>query len=84
MRQQIPAGCGAVRIEAIPAVGDSKRIASARALLREVLSRGDLAQAFIAGDGAVNQVLFDELVTAGVAVSQDHVESFFNMPKKST
>lgn len=83
VRKQIPAACGEVRIEAIPAVGHPERIAYARAMLREVLSRGDLDQAFIAGDGAVNQVLFDELVTAGVAVDKDQVESFFNMPKKS-
>ncbi len=83
VQQQIPAACGEVRIEAIPAVGHQDRIPHARAILHEVLSRGDLTQAFIAGDGAVNQVLFDDLVIAGVAVDKDHVESFFNMPKKS-
>lgn len=83
VRSQIPAACGEVRIEAIPAVGHPERIAYARAMLREVLSRGDLAQAFIAGDGAVNQVWFDDLIAVGVAVSKEQVESFFNMPKKS-
>jgi|CXWL01.1.fsa_nt_gi ferredoxin-NADP reductase len=84
VRQQIPAGCGAVRIEAIPAVRHPERVPHARAILRDVLSRGTFAQAFMAGDGAVNQMLLEALSTAGVAVSQDHVESFFNTPKKAT
>lgn len=83
VREQIPAACGEVRIEAIPGVGHQDRIPHASAILREVLLRDDLDQAFIAGDGAVNQVLLDDLVAAGVAVSKDQVESFFNMPKKS-
>ena len=83
VRKQIPVACGEVRIEAIPGVGHQDRIPQARAILREVLSRGDLGQAFIVGDGTVNQVLLDDLVIAGVAVDKDHVESFFNMPKKS-
>ena len=83
VREQISAACGEVRIAAIPAVGHQDRIPHARAILQEVLARGDLAQVFIAGDGAVNQVLLDDLVAAGVAVDKDQVESFFNMPKKS-
>ena len=83
VQQQIPAACGEVRITGIPEVGHQDRIPQARAMLREVLSRGDFDQVFIAGDGAVNQVLFDDLVIAGVAVGKDQVESFFNMPKKS-
>ncbi len=83
VRTHIPADCGEVRIEAIPVVGHQERIPHARAILRQVLSRNSLDQAFIAGDGAVNQVLLDDLVAAGVAVSKDNVESFFNMPKKS-
>lgn len=83
VREQIPAACGEVRIAAIPAVGHQDRIPQARAILQEVLSRGDLSQAFIAGDGAVNQALLDDLVAAGVAVDKEQVESFFNMPKKS-
>lgn len=83
VRERIPVGCGEVRIEAIPAIGHPERVPHARALLRQVLSRGDLAQAFIAGDGVVNQVLLDDLVAVGVPVSRDNVESFFNMPKKS-
>ena len=83
VRERIPAGCGDMRIEAISAIGHPERIPHARAILRQVLSCGGLNQAFIAGDGDVNQVLLDELVAAGVAVSKDNVESFFNMPKKS-
>ncbi|MEO5955562.1 MAG: FAD-dependent oxidoreductase [Nitrospiraceae bacterium] len=83
VREQIPAACGEVRIEAISEVGHQDRIPQARAILCELLSRGDLAQVFIAGDGAVNQMLLDDLIAAGVAVDKDQVESFFNMPKKS-
>ena len=83
VRERIPADCGEVRIEAISAIGHQERVPHARAILRQVLSRGDLAQAFIAGDGAVNQVLLDDLAAARVPVSKDSVESFFNMPKKS-
>lgn len=83
VRERIPADCGGMRIEAIPAIGHPERVPHARAVLRQVMSRGGLAQAFIAGDGAVNQALLDDLVAAGVPVSKDNVESFFNMPKKS-
>jgi ferredoxin-NADP reductase len=83
VRERIPADCGDMRIEAIPAIGHPERIPHARAILREILSCGGLNQAFIAGDGDVNQVLLDDLVAAGVPVNKDNVESFFNMPKKS-
>ena len=83
VRERIPAGCGEASIETIPAIGHQERVSHARAILRQVLSCGGLDQAFIAGDGDVNQVLLDDLVTAGVAVSKDNVESFFNMQKKS-
>lgn len=83
VRAQIPAACGEVRIEALPAVGHRGRIHQARAMLHEVLAQDELAQAFLAGDGTVNQALFEDLAAAGVAVRQEQVESFFNMPKKS-
>jgi ferredoxin-NADP reductase len=83
VRKYIPPDCGEMRIETIPAIGHRERVPHARAILRLVMSRGGLAQAFIAGDGVVNQVLLDDLVAAGVPVSKDNVESFFNMPKKS-
>jgi ferredoxin-NADP reductase len=83
VRERIPADCRDLRIEAIPAIGHPERIPHARAILRQVLSCGGLDQAFIAGDGDVNQVLLDDLLAAGVPVNKDNVESFFNMPKKS-
>ncbi len=83
VRERIPAGCGEIRVETIPTIGHPERVPHARAILRQVMSRGGFAQAFIAGDGAVNQALLDDLVAAGVPVSKDNVESFFNMPKKS-
>lgn len=84
VRTHVPADCGEMRIETIPAIGHRERIPHARAILRQVMSQGDLEQAFIAGDGIVNQVLLDDLAAAGVPVNKDNVESFFNMPKKST
>lgn len=83
VRAMVPAACGEVRIEMIPEVGHPERVPHARAVLRQVMSRDALAQAFIAGDGVVNQIVLDDLVAAGVPVSKDNVESFFNMPKKS-
>lgn len=83
VRTHVPADCGEMRIEAIPAIGRPERIAHARAILRQVMSQSDLAQAFIAGDGLVNQVLLDDLAAAGVSVNKDNAEAFFNMPKKS-
>lgn len=83
VRERLPAHCGDIRIDAIPAIGHPDRIAHVRGILRQVISRGDLSQAFIAGDGAVNQALLEDLVAAGMPVTRDNVESFFNMPKKS-
>ncbi|OQW37709.1 MAG: hypothetical protein A4C66_03055 [Nitrospira sp. HN-bin3] len=83
VRKRIPSHCGEVRIEVIPGIGHPARIPHARAVLQQVMSRDGLSQAFVAGDGAVNQALLDDLVVAGVPVSKDNVESFFNMPKKS-
>lgn len=83
VRKQVPVACDEVRIETIPAVGHPKRVPHTRAILREVLSRGTFSLAFMAGDGVVNRVVLDDVAAAGMAVSKDHVESFFNMPKKS-
>ncbi|TKB66317.1 MAG: FAD-dependent oxidoreductase [Nitrospira sp.] len=84
VRKQVSSACGEVSIEIIPTVGHPERVPHARAILRRVLLHGNPVQAFLAGDGAVNQMLFEDLVIAGVAVEKDQVESFFNMPKKST
>lgn len=83
VRDRIPTGCREVRIDALPAIGHPERVGHARALLRALTARTDLAQAFIAGDGAVNYALLDDLVAAGVPATRDNVDSFFNMPKKS-
>ncbi len=86
VRDRIPDGCGEVRIETLPAIGHPDRLPHARAVLQAVTARpgAGLAQAFIAGDGAVNYALLDDLVAAGVPVSRDNVDSFFNMPKKTS
>lgn len=83
VRACVPAECGTIRIEAIPIIGHPDRIPYARTFLRQVMSSGDLSQAFLAGDGAVNHALLEDLVAAGVPVTGDNIESFFNMPKKS-
>ncbi len=84
VRDLLPLDLGEVRFGVLPPVGDPSRIAPARAIVRELLAAGLLGQAFIAGDGLVNYALLDDLVAAGVAATRDSVESFFNMPKKST
>ncbi|MGH8548847.1 MAG: FAD-dependent oxidoreductase [Methylococcales bacterium] len=83
VRDRIPQACADFRIATIPPIGDPERVACARGCLREVLDRVPLAQAFACGDGAVNYALLDDLVAAGIPATRDHVESFFNMPKKS-
>jgi ferredoxin-NADP reductase len=82
VRALVPAACD-VRIVPIPPIGDPLRVPYARALFDGVLAQGPLAHGFIAGDGAVNYALLADLVAAGVPATKDHVESFFNMPKKS-
>jgi ferredoxin-NADP reductase len=84
VRERVPTACGELRIEAVPPIGHPERIPHARAVLADVLARVRLAQSFVSGDGAVNYALLDELVTAGVPATRDNVESFFNMPRKST
>ncbi|MBI5673316.1 MAG: FAD-dependent oxidoreductase [Nitrospirae bacterium] len=83
VRRQVPSACGDVRIAAVPEVGHLDRVPHVRAILRQELSRGEFAQAFMAGDGAVNQLLLDDLAVAGIPVGNENAESFFNMPKKS-
>ena len=83
VRDRIPASCGEVRFAALPPIGDPERVPSARSMLAELMARGPVAQAFSSGDGAVNYALLDDLVAAGVPATRDHVESFFNMPKRS-
>jgi ferredoxin-NADP reductase len=84
VRERVPTACGEFRIEGAPPVGHPERIPHARAVLADVLARAQIEQAFISGDGAVNYALLDELVRAGVTATRDNLESFFNMPRKST
>lgn len=79
----LPRDLGEVRFAAVPPIGDPERIPHARAVLAGVLERGPLGQGFVAGDGAINYALLDDLIAAGVAATRDSVESFFNMPRKS-
>jgi len=81
VRARIPAACREVRIEILPPIGHPERIPHTRSLVRDRLP--GLVRAFVAGDGAVNYALLDDLVAAGIAATRDSVESFFNMPKKS-
>ncbi len=83
VREHVPIACKALRIEPIPPIGSTERVAYARALMREVLAAVPLRQAFVSGDGAVNYALLDDLVAAGIPATKDNLESFFNMPKKS-
>lgn len=84
VRRRVPSGCGEARIEPVPAVGHPERISHARAILHQILTRNQFAQAFLSGDGAVNRVLREDLVVAGISMGTENVESFFNMEKKSS
>jgi ferredoxin-NADP reductase len=79
----LPSGLRAVQVAALPVVGHPERVPHMRAVLARELARGDVARAYIAGDGAVNYALLDDLIAAGIPATRDSVESFFNMPKKS-
>jgi ferredoxin-NADP reductase len=83
VRSRLPAGLGRAEIRTLPAINHPERIPWVRGLLGEFLRPDGVAQAFIAGDGAVNYALLDDLTAAGVPATRDSVESFFNMPKKS-
>lgn len=83
VRAHVPPACSELEIAALPPIDHPERVPHARAILAGVLARGQLAHGFVAGDGAVNYALLDDLVAAGVPATRDHVESFFNMPKKS-
>jgi ferredoxin-NADP reductase len=83
VRSHLPASLVDVRIDALPPIDHPERLPWVRSLLGDLLRPGRLGQAFIAGDGAVNYALLDDLVAAEVPATRDSVESFFNMPKRS-
>jgi ferredoxin-NADP reductase len=84
VRERALVGCAEVRIEPFLPIGHPERVDRARALLAEHIARaGRPERAFVAGDGAVNYALLDDLLAAGVTATKDNLESFFNMPKKS-
>lgn len=80
---RVPAACDELRIEALPPIGHPERVPYVRTLVALIMQERRLERAFVAGDGAVNYALLDDLVAAGVSASRDSLESFFNMPKKS-
>lgn len=83
VRESIPGACRDVQTGLIPPIGHAERVSHVRAVYRYVLSGGGIANAFISGDGAIASVLLDDLIQAGVPATRDHIEPFFNMPKKS-
>ena len=83
VRACLPAGIGSVRIGELPAGDHPERIAVARHAASDALARERPLHVFVAGDGAVNYALLDDLIAAGVPATRDNLESFFNMPKKS-
>jgi ferredoxin-NADP reductase len=80
---RLPSALGELRIAALPSIDHPERIAVCRQILRDLQARAPIGQAFLAGDGAVNYALLDDLVAAGVSATRDSVESFFNMPKRA-
>jgi ferredoxin-NADP reductase len=73
-----------VEIAPVPPHTHPERLAMVRAALPSIEELRRFDQAFLCGDGNVNYALLNELSALGVAVERDSVESFFNMPKKST
>jgi ferredoxin-NADP reductase len=84
VRARIPADCASTRINGILPIGNPERVDFVRTLVARLRETSRFEQAFISGDGGVNYALLDDLVAAGVVCTRDHLESFFNMPKKAT
>jgi ferredoxin-NADP reductase len=80
VRARLPRGLAAVEIGLLPPIAHPERVPHARGLLAAELP--GLGQAFVAGDGAINYALLEDLVAAGVPATRDSLESFFNMPKR--
>jgi ferredoxin-NADP reductase len=83
VRARVPAACRDVRVAPLPPIGHPERIAHVRGLVLPLLGQTAPAHAFVAGDGAVNYALLEDLVHAGVPATRDSVESFFNLPRKT-
>ena len=84
VRAWIPSRCSAVHIARFPPIGHPDRLAHVRTLLQAWRVASEFGQVFLSGDGAVNEVVSDDLAAAGWSGDQlPIVESFFNMPKKS-
>jgi hypothetical protein len=82
VRARLPVGL-ALEIAPIPPPSHPERLAHVTTLLADELVPGRLGGAFITGDGAINYALLDRLVTNGLPLTRDNVESFFNYPKKA-
>lgn len=83
VRERIAPTHAELRVEEFPLVGHPERISHAREVVRDCLAHRLPGQAFLAGDGAVNLPLLEDLVAAGMPAAAGHVEAFFNAPKKS-
>jgi ferredoxin-NADP reductase len=83
VRRRLPAGLRSVMVGTLPPTDHPERVPYVRSLVGRPIAAGRFRQAFVAGDGAVNYALLDDLVAAGIPATRDSVESFFNMPKKS-
>ncbi len=83
VRARIPAACGDVRIVDAPPIGHPERAALARSLVAPLLA-GGVDQAFATGDGDITYPLLADFVAAGVPVTRDNLETFFNMPRRTS
>jgi ferredoxin-NADP reductase len=84
VRSRLPDALVSAEIGDLPPINHPERVSWVRSRTRDLVQPGRLGQGFIAGDGAVNYALLDDLIAAGVPATRDSVESFFNMPKKSS
>ena len=84
VKARIPAACEKIRIDTILPIGNPERVDRVRSLVARLRETASFQQAFISGDGGVNYALLDDLVVQGVLCTRDHLESFFNMPRKAS
>jgi ferredoxin-NADP reductase len=83
VRPLLPSGL-ALELHPVPPPAHPERLAQVRAVIGDDLQPGRVQRVFFTGDGAVNYALLDHYTAQGLPATRDHVDSFFNYPKKTT
>lgn len=84
VRERVASRCAELCIQTIVPPEHPERLAMARAAVAQLLDERRVAHALCCGDGVVNYGLMGDFAARGVNVARDQVESFFNMPRKSS